>query len=199
MSRWYTTVIRRVLLILLPALALPAPAQAARLVDVGTVRHPVYVTGYRSTLLVAQRDGLIRAVRHGRVRTFADLRRRVIRPVANEEVDQRGLFSIAVSRDGRRLYADYVDRASHERIDEVGRRRLLDLGVVGLQHHGGQLQIGPGGRLYASTGIATGAGRILRLSPTRVYATGLRNPWRFSFAPDGSLIVGDVGDASEEE
>ena len=123
----------------------------------------------------------------------------VVRPAANEEVDQRGLFSIAVSRDGKRLYADYVDRAGHERVDWVGHRRLVDLGAVGLQHHGGQLQIGPDGRLYASTGIATGAGRILRLQPTRVYATGLRNPWRFSFAPDGSLLIGDVGDASEEE
>jgi glucose/arabinose dehydrogenase len=162
-------------------------------------RHPVYVTGYRSTLLVAQRDGLIRAVRHGRVRTFADLRRRVIRPAANEEVDQRGLFSIAVSHDGRRLYADYVDRAGHERVDWVGHRRLLDLGEVGLQHHGGQLQLGPDGRLYSSTGIATGAGRILRLGPTEVVATGLRNPWRFSFAPNGAIIIGDVGDQRAEE
>jgi glucose/arabinose dehydrogenase len=189
----------RALLAVIVLLAAPAPAWAVRLQKVGTFRQPVYVTGFKDTLLVAQRNGLIRAVRRGRARTFADLRARVVRPGRDEEVDQRGLFSIAVSRDGRRLYADYVDRAGHERVDWVGHRRLLDLGVVGLQHHGGQLQIGPDGRLYASTGIATGAGRILRLAPTQVYATGLRNPWRFSFAPDGSLIVGDVGDASQEE
>jgi glucose/arabinose dehydrogenase len=32
-----------------------------------------------------------------------------------------------------------------------------------------------------------------------VWAYGLRNPWRFSFAPDGRLIVADVGQDSWEE
>ncbi len=32
-----------------------------------------------------------------------------------------------------------------------------------------------------------------------IYAWGLRNPWRFTFAPDGRLIVADVGQASFEE
>jgi glucose/arabinose dehydrogenase len=32
-----------------------------------------------------------------------------------------------------------------------------------------------------------------------VWAYGLRNPWRFSFAPDGRLIVADVGQGSWEE
>ncbi len=34
---------------------------------------------------------------------------------------------------------------------------------------------------------------------TLVYAYGLRNPWRFSFATDGSLIVADVGQNLYEE
>lgn len=32
-----------------------------------------------------------------------------------------------------------------------------------------------------------------------VFAIGLRNPWKFSFAPDGRLIVADVGQDKYEE
>ena len=32
-----------------------------------------------------------------------------------------------------------------------------------------------------------------------IYAIGLRNPWKFSFAPDGRLIVADVGQDTYEE
>ena len=69
----------------------------------------------------------------------------------DEEVDQRGLFSVAFPRDYRRsgrFYVQYVDRAGHERVDELRRgrrqvRRVLDLGLVGTQHHGGRSSSGP--------------------------------------------------------
>lgn len=32
-----------------------------------------------------------------------------------------------------------------------------------------------------------------------IWAYGLRNPWRWSFAPDGALLIGDVGQADVEE
>src|SRR5690606_25752892 len=32
-----------------------------------------------------------------------------------------------------------------------------------------------------------------------IWALGLRNPWRYSFAPDGRLIVADVGQHAWEE
>jgi glucose/arabinose dehydrogenase len=35
--------------------------------------------------------------------------------------------------------------------------------------------------------------------PDEVWATGLRNPWRFSFAPDGRMVVADVGQNLWEE
>ncbi len=56
----------------------------------------------------------------------------------------------------------------------------------------------------AGTGLATvptdnpfadGAGGIC----DEVWAYGFRNPWRFSFAPDGRLWLGDVGEGSREE
>jgi glucose/arabinose dehydrogenase len=91
-------------------------------------------------------------------------------------------------------------------------------------HNGGQLAFGPDGKLYA--GIGDGGymglppmpdphgnsqnlnvllGKIVRLDPREVQpkpeivAYGLRNPWRFSFAPSGDLIVGDVGWNGVEE
>ena len=33
----------------------------------------------------------------------------------------------------------------------------------------------------------------------QIYARGLRNPWRFTFAPDGRVIVADVGQSRWEE
>lgn len=36
-------------------------------------------------------------------------------------------------------------------------------------------------------------------SKREIFAWGLRNPWRFSFAPDGRLIVADVGQNDYEE
>ena len=32
-----------------------------------------------------------------------------------------------------------------------------------------------------------------------IYAYGLRNPWRFAFAPNGNLVIGDVGQDEVEE
>lgn len=90
------------------------------------------------------------------------------------------------------------------------------------EHNGGQLQFGPDGMLWAGIGdnqISPNAqdvtnnpfGKILRLDPAtgkaaagnphgRVWAYGLRNPWRFSFDRlTGDLIIGDVGESAWEE
>ena len=110
----------------------------------------------------------------------------------------------------------YVDRTGRERVDAFGngrRRLLLDLGQATTQHHGGQLQFGPDGFLYVSTGMgddpatsqdpSAHGGKILRVdprggAPTEVYAIGLRNPWRFSFVR-ARMLIGDVGEAHAEE
>lgn len=94
-------------------------------------------------------------------------------------------------------------------------------------HQGGDLQFGPDGMLYWGIGDNTdGAnaqdltnihGKILRLDPTdgsapqdnpfvntpnaeaRIWAYGLRNPFRLAFDPEGRLLAGDVGNNAVEE
>lgn len=134
-------------------------------------------------------------MRDGRVvrRPFADLTAQVVRPRGPETVDQRGLFSIAFAPDYARsglLYAFFVDRRGHLRVDELrrapgdgdrveprARRTVIDLGRVSLQHHGGQLQFGPDRLLWISTGqddepassrdLRSWHGKLLRIDPRR--------------------------------
>jgi glucose/arabinose dehydrogenase len=47
----------------------------------------------------------------------------------------------------------------------------------------------PGGNPFVGRGGAR----------AEIYAYGLRNPWRFSFAPNGNLVIGDVGQNEVEE
>lgn len=96
-------------------------------------------------------------------------------------------------------------------------------------HNGGQVAFGPDGMLYVGIGDGevpengqdpeTFKGKILRVDVDgaapyaippdnpfaagpgldEIYALGLRNPYRFSFAPDGRLLVADVGADDWEE
>jgi glucose/arabinose dehydrogenase len=66
--------------------------------------------------------------------------------------------------------------------------------------HGKILRIDPrraGDRPYrvpdGNPYVGRGGGR------PEIFAYGLRNPWRFSFAPNGDLVVGDVGQGEVEE
>lgn len=94
--------------------------------------------------------------------------------------------------------------------------------LAGLEHHGGGLAFGAGGKLFISVGDAfqssdaqhldTYRGKLLRINPDgsvptdnpfydgggpnkdAIWAYGLRNPVRISFdPPTGRLFIGDVG------
>jgi len=115
---------------------------------------------------------------------------------------------------------DTIDPAS-----ELTLFRSTDLAAT--NHQGGDIHFGPDGMLYWGVGdngvganaknLANIRGKILRLDPAdgsapqdnpfvgvtdavpQIWAYGLRNPFRFTFTPQGQLLVGDVGQDSYEE
>jgi glucose/arabinose dehydrogenase len=214
-------------LVTFAAVAVGAAQADMRLQRVGEFAQPVAVTappGDRERVFVVERRGRIRIVRDGRTlrRPFADISRAVVRLRDAETVDQRGLFSIAFSPSYRRsglLYAFFVDRRSHLRVDELrrdahdadridprARRTVIDLGRVSLQHHGGQLQFGPDGLLWISTGqddepassreLGSWHGKLLRIDPRRTrddepYRVPAGNP--FTATPEARAEVMAIG------
>ncbi|HET8759408.1 MAG TPA: PQQ-dependent sugar dehydrogenase [Solirubrobacteraceae bacterium] len=225
---------RAALLGLALALVAATPAAAApQLVKIGDFATPLYVTSPpgSSQLYVVEKRGTIKLVGGG---TFLD-----ITSVVNGDDEERGLLSMAFSpgyaSDGL-FYVFYTDRdtgdlkvvqfqrsADPARADPAPRRTLLSLPHGQQYHNGGQLQFGPDGMLYVSTGDNHGnpspardtdspLGKILRIDPATggpaagnpfgntVWAYGLRNPWRFSFdRGTGDIAIGDVGADTWEE
>jgi hypothetical protein len=211
-------------------------AQATSLQPVGSFAQPTYVTSDPSDagrLFVAERLGTIQLLEDGVEKEFADLSAEV--GCAGGCEGERGLMSIALSpnfgADGRLFvfYADDVDGSlkieefvstdpGHESAEF--KRSLPSIPhPAAANHNGGQLQFGPEGDLYVSTGDGGGAndqfhhaqdpasmlGKILRIDPDStgpytVWSSGLRNPFRFSFDRlSGDMIVGDVGQGLREE
>jgi glucose/arabinose dehydrogenase len=216
------------------AAALAAPgADAARLHPVMSgLDEPTYVTGHRGHLYVVLRRGVIR-VRHGGrllARPFLDISRHV-----TTAGGEQGLLSMAFAPHFDRSHRVYVDftnlngdtrvvqyrtfAANRNRVNPATKRVLLKVHQPFDNHNGGQLQIGPDGRLYISLGDGGSAGdpnlngqsrgplaTILRMDPTKphpraaMYAYGLRNPWRFTFdKKTGGMWIGDVGQDTWEE
>jgi hypothetical protein len=219
---------RPLLLALSLALLLAAPAAAApRLVKLGDFDRPLYVTSPPGDqrLYVAEKAGMIKIVGGG---TFLDLR-----GVVNGDDEERGLLSVVFSpayKSNGLFYVFYTDRDTGDlKVVEFQRsaanplvanpnprREFLSLPHAVQYHNGGQLQFGPDGMLYVSTGdghdsanaqnTSSQLGKILRLNPATggaaagnpfgntVWAYGLRNPWRFSFdRATGDIAIGDVG------
>jgi Glucose / Sorbosone dehydrogenase len=133
------------------------------------------------------------------------------------------VFYTAVEPEGQLTVSAYR-RADASHANPTAVRTILRIPHASApNHNGGQLQFGRDGMLYVSTGdggdtpeaaasTGTELGKILRIVPTtgaaapgnpfgnRVWAYGLRNPWRFTFdRATGEMLIGDVGQNEYEE
>ena len=187
-------------------LVLPARAGALGLQPVGTFDQPIFVTSDPANpnrLFVVQRGGLIKEVEGGSTQTFADLTS-VVRCCEGE----RGLLSMAVPADFAQTGLFYVDYTGQ---DGPGNLHVAELRASGgtasigtlrnvliinhsqaSNHNGGQLQFGPDGDLYISTGDGGSTpnnaqdtnsllGKVLRIDPhqsgSKAYSVPADNPF----------------------
>jgi hypothetical protein len=173
-------------------LLMAGAAQAASLQPIGNFDAPMYVTSDPSNpdrLFVAERDGRIKQVQGGAVSTFAQ-----IAGVGTDGPGQEGgLLSIALAPDfgsSGLLYVDYTDEEGEIHVAQLRASGENALGATPLNllsiphadatnHYGGQLQFGPEGNLFISTGDGGGGndqfhnaqrlnsllGKILRIDP----------------------------------
>jgi glucose/arabinose dehydrogenase len=131
---------------------------------------------------------------------------------------------------GDSVLARYRLSADPDVADPASAETLLRLAQPFTNHNGGQLAFGPDGYLYLGLGDggsggdplgnaqnpASLLGKLLRIDVeagvapyaipadnpfgNEIWATGLRNPWRFSFDRlTGDLYIGDVGQNAFEE
>ena len=121
---------------------------------------------------------------------------------------------------GDTVVARYRVSDDPNQADEESEKQLLWVDQPAPNHNGGMLAFGPDGRLWVGMGDGGGAndtfgngqnpntplGKIVRLdvsgenATSEIWATGLRNPWRFSFdAKTGDLWIADVGQDLFEE
>lgn len=233
-----------------------ASAGAVTLESIGTFVRPIFVSsdpGDPDRLLVVERRGTVVEVSPSGTRTLADLRSLSLVSCCEGE---RGLLSIAPAPDfggTGRFYAAYTGTAAAGgqvgdlHVDSfrpdpqlsggLDREPILSIGHAQYNNHnGGQVQLGPDGLLYVSTGDGGGSGdplgsgqdteallgKVLRIDPRpgqeptyaipsgnpfvgvpgrdEIWASGLRNPWRFSFdRASGDMVIGDVGQGAREE
>jgi hypothetical protein len=171
-------------------------AGAATLQPLGSFDDPIYVSSDPSNpqrLFIVERGGLIQQLEGGRVSTFADISS-VVGCGSGGCTGERGLLSMAPAPDfhsSGRLYVDYANDADGEiyiaELRAFGATAAADTlrDVLTIphpdddNHNGGQLQFGPDGYLYISTGDGGGAndqyenaqdlgsllGKILRIDP----------------------------------
>jgi hypothetical protein len=211
-------------------------AQALTVQGIGSFERPIYVTsapGNPDRLFVVEREGSILAVENGEVKPFADIRQEV-----SCCLGERGLQSIALAPDFAQSGRFFLFYTGEEVPGEIHVAEMVADGGTAptsslrdvippiphpgeSNHNGGQLQFGPDGALYVSTGDGGGEndehhnaqnpgsllGKILRVVPApagvatpAVWSLGLRNPFRFSFDQlTGDLWIGDVGQGAREE
>lgn len=170
-----------------------SPTLALR--SIGAFDAPIFIAhapGAGGFLYVVQQGGQVRVVDHGAVRSqpFLNIAGRI------SCCGERGLLSIAFDpryRSNHTFYADYTNAQGNLEVDEFhaptdthangySRRKVIVIPHPGeSNHNGGQLQFGPDGFLYVSTGDGGGGGdnhdnarhlnvllgKILRINPHR--------------------------------
>ena len=140
---------------------------------------------------------------------------------------ERGLLGMAFSPDGGLLYVSYTDADGNSQVvsyemagDEVvtsTRTPVFSQDQPFPNHNGGHIVFGPDQHLWLGLGDGGSGddpdnnaqdpdsrlGKMLRIDPqtndVEIVASGLRNPWRYSFDADGNLWIGDVGQNAVEE
>jgi hypothetical protein len=197
----------------------PGAAGALTPQPIGRFAQPIYVTsdpGNPEALFVVERAGRILRVENGVTTLFTDLRS-VVQCEGECFSTERGLISIALAPDfdsSGRMYADYANGADGmihvSELRAVGGtgaplsslREILTIPHPGqINHYGGQLQFGPEGNLFISTGDGGGAndpagnaqnlnsllGKVLRIDPDpgalRPYTVPPGNPFAGRPAP----------------
>src|SRR3954453_15015911 len=182
------------ILIAAAALAAPTSASALALEQVGSFDRPTYVTSDPhdpNRLFVVEQAGKIQLIEGGKTTTFLDTD-----PLVHDlnPFGDFGLFSMAFSPDYATNHLFYVAysgvdgnwhldefHANGDTADPTSRREVLTINYPAQCHYGGQLQFGPDGRLYASTGdgcpqgdpagnsqnLQSLSGKILRIDPER--------------------------------
>jgi glucose/arabinose dehydrogenase len=148
-------------------------------------------------------------------------------PVSTE--NEQGLLGLAFHPDfasNGRYFVNYTNAAGNTRVvefhsgDSTPVRTWLEVDQPYANHNGGNVLFGPDGRLYVGMGDggsqgdpenraqdrSTLLGKLLAIDvdggdpKPKIVAIGLRNPWRFSFSPDGKQIfIADVGQNEWEE
>lgn len=191
-------------------------------------KQPVFVTPYPAAhaqcpdaYAIVEKPGTIRLESPERSCgvTLLDIRERVADPTLEE-----GLLGLAFSPDFAKSGAYYIyysaakpRRTILARVDREKLTEIFSIRQPFSNHNGGMLEFGPDGYLYIGVGDGGSGGdprgyaqnedsllgKILRwregMKRPEIFAMGARNPWRFSFAPDGRLIVADVGQDDYEE
>jgi glucose/arabinose dehydrogenase len=148
------------------------------------------------------------------------------RTIAVSGGNEQGLLGLTFSPSGSTLFSSYTNPAGDTRLarhtmsgDSVGPpAEFFALDQPYANHNGGNIAIGPDGRLWLGLGDGGSGGdpqnhaqtsgdplgKFLRFHPSLggydIVIAGVRNPWRWSFdRSTGDLWIGDVGQNAWEE